>query len=927
MSFPSSTRPGLFSPADFVVRSARLKNVSYKENDSGDESLEDSPEIAQSEDSFVRKGRERSQSRDFDINQIAQASDSDDDSDESCDDAPSLSSLTSKRKKTKRELEQTTPLSKRAKLSNAPFSPLNRTKPVNSPPVIKQEEGSQARQAPKTYVLQEISPDATLLSEEMIVCSIDDDGVPHFSTKLNPKASYWVRRDWDKPAPNAHELFPLQELGHSGSVIKALQDPKDSRYCRPGIKVKNVIMSPETEENYKTLLRHKGKDYTQSAIDRKKAALKERLQAVIDRNASEQRSYDTHDVVLNGKQEYGLKATEDIPSNSKQVDKQDWAYKGFFYDSANKAEAERYLFQQYGARFEEYVEEIKWTDPLTGDKRKSYIAALGSGGHMHNANTVLKKKGGLDGYLDYDLPKINLAFEHFTVVYELPDEKTVAYPHVDQAPIPNQTIRAGDGLFVCYAADFLNMLRKKMANPQQEKKVYIKKEVVSDDEDFSSRLQSRPDKQDNYNPFSLSEKTGSHNYSHGKSSSDSPLSSAKQSDSGKTPARQSETNATKHLDPLAKSLKAQLPSLTSDWESVSGKQNALAAAQTRIDHPDWSQDKIVEALRAKGMKCSQTSLSRWGISPLSTPTQALLEEATSLKEKLPSLSAKWLSTVHREKANTAARLRLENPDWSQPEIVLALKKKGFDVAQQTLSKWGIPSKLLLEADQQESLELKKKLPYLTNFWVNSRQRKEANAAARLHLKYPSWTAGKISRELEKQQMEVSLPTLNAWGIALSKTVATDDLEESIQLKQKLTHLTAYWDNTNQRKEANLAARMHLKNPSWTASRIQTELKQKHQIAIPLPTLTAWGISSTRHLSEEDLQEAEALKKELPHLTSIWTNARQRKEANAAAKIHLRHPDWLPTQIIRELQKQGIKLAPTTLLSWGISPKLAASFST
>ena len=146
------------------------------------------------------------------------------------------------------------------------------------------------------------------------------------------------------------------------------------------------------------------------------------------------------------------------------------------------------------------------------------------------------------------------------------------------------------------------------------------------------------------------------------------------------------------------------------------------------------------------------------------------------------------------------------------------------------------------------------------------------------------------------------------------------------LKKKLPHLTPSWDNSNQRREANIAAQIHLTHPSWTAAQILTELRQDHQINIPLPTITAWGISSTRAISQEDLQEADKLRKELPHLTDFWKNARQRKEANMAAKIHLQHPDWLPTHIIREMNKQGGKIAVTTLLSWGISPKQAAKFS-
>lgn len=921
MPLSSSPKPSIFTGSDLVVRSARLKEVSYKEeSDSEDDLWRLNPEPDDGQDRFVRQAVRTSGDQRVDDYQVDASAESSEDSDYFSRQSPASSVLSGQKRKrfdqdTKQAARQSGGLKKSLK------SP-KRLKQTDTPqPVIKQEAGQPVKKPTKTYVLEELSPDTTLLSEEIVVCTIDDDGVPSFSSEMKPGSTYLLRRNWDQPAENAHEVSSLQDFGSPGHVIKPLRDPRNPEYFMPGIRVKSVTMSSGTRHNYETLL----KNQSDAAIATKESALRERLQNLVERSASDKRSYDTHTVTLDGQTQYGLYAREDIPVDIREVAKQDWSYKGFFYDDSNKEEAESYLLGRYGPRFQEYVREIpKWKNPLTGERKNCYIAALGSGGHMHNANTVLKKKEGLGGYLDYDLSKINLAFEDYSVVYELPNGQTVAYPHVEQAPLPDKKIRAGDELCINYGPGFLDMLRKKIHSQEKGKEIYIKQEEVSDDERGLSSLPdtTRADWDKRPNPFALPNRRQVPGVR-----SNSLLSTASSLSSFNDPDLEdalslSGSERASGLSTRARLLKAQLPSLTKDWENVSGKEKALAAAQMRIDHPDWSQGKIVQKLKEQDIITSQNSLSRWGISPKPSASKDLWNEARMLQEKLPSLTPKWSSTVHREKANTAARLRLEHPDWDLPEIVKEMAKRKFDITQQSLSRWGIPSKRLTDDTVVETAKLKAQLPYLTDLWVNARQRKEANAAARLHLQHPDWTSVRIQEELQVQNLHVTDQAVRSWGIVPTRLVTQDDADEAALLKEKLPHLKPYWVNAKRRKEANAAARLHLQHPDWTSARIRDELN-KQKMDVTIPTLVSWGITATKNVDSNLLEEIPVLKQQLPHLTSFWMNAHQREKANAAAKLHLKHPDWLPTQIIRELKKEGITIAPTTLLSWGISPRHAS----
>lgn len=924
MPLSPSPKSSIFTSSDFVVRSARLKEVSYKEeSDSDDDLWQLNPEPADAQDRFVRQKAKASGEQSMDNYQVNASSDSSEDSDYFSKHSPASSDLSGKKRKRSSQNTQhfLSPPDEPALFKKSLNSPKRLKQAASPEPVIKQEAEQPAKKPIKTYILEELNPDAFLLSEEVAVCTIDDNGAPSFSTALKPGSTYLVRRNWDQPAENAHEISPLQDFKRPGYVIKALQDPQNPGFFMPGIRIKSVTMSPDTRHNHAVLL----KNQSEAAIATKESAIQERLQAMVDRSASDKRSYDTHPVTLNGQKQYGLCAREDISTDIRKVAKQDWSYKGFFYDESNQEEAENYLLQRYGPRFQEYVREIpKWKNPLTGERKTCYLAALGSGGHMHNSNTVLKKKEGLDGYLDYDLPKINLAFEDYTVVYELPNGQTVAYPHVEQAPMPDKKIKAGDELCVNYGPGFLNMLRKKIDSAEKGKEVYIKQEAVSDDEYGLSGLSetTTPVRNKRFNPFaSPDHRQLPKARSNSLSSTASSLSSFQDSDFDDA-IPLSEAEKTSGLSARAKSLKAQLPSLTKDWENVSDKENALAAAQMRIDHPDWSQGKIVQKLKEQDIITSQNSLSRWGISPKPSVSQEQWDEARMLKEQLPSLTPKWLSTIHREKANTAARIRLEHPDWNQPEIVAELQRKGFNIGQQSLSKWGIQSKRLTDDTIATTARLKEQLPYLTNLWINARQRKEANVAAEIHLQHPDWTSARIQEELQAQNLHVTDQTLRSWGIAPISLVSQDDMDQAALLKEKLPHLKPYWVNAKRRKEANAAAELHLQHPDWTSARIRAELK-KQQMDVTIPTLVSWGISATRNVDSKLLEEVPVLKQQLPHLTSFWMNAHQREKANAAAKLHLKHPDWIPAQLTKELKKQGITIAPTTLQSWGISPRHAA----
>lgn len=830
--FPSSAS----SPHE--IRGTRLKPINYRDTDSIESSRSITPEAAL-RDEFIRGSSTRKSPHSEDSDVYMASSSDEGENDEEAEHAPfrQAASILPKRPQTPHGASP----SEDSSDSDIPLSRIRRKQPSGAVPPSKKmkaslpvltskAQGNPSRQASDMYFPEDS----------------DCDG--------------YSRHKPEEPTIDTHNRFDLRDPAQIEHVIPELAWPEDPRYCIPGTLVEGVYMSSGTESNYRQLLRGLGRDRTKTVIKQKEDTIKARQQDVLERRASPKRSYKVGPITLFNKPQNALYATEDIPTGIENIDevtKQDWAYKGAFYTQAS--EAEKQLRQKLGPEYQHHLYKVQWYHPFEKKIKVSYISAKNSGGYAHNANAALKKADRLDSYLDYNHKLTNLMFETYVIVYRLPDGRRLAFPHVEQPPIPGVQIRQGDELCVDYGPDFLAQMREELRSPA-EKSITRREHPGDAGQPIDEIAEADQPKASRVNPF------------------------------------------TKALSDTASARSEDEISLY-QWSEVD---DSAESDSTGSFKEEWPRGRAL--LRHGPARHRELSIE-------SRDLRNQYYEKTS-----KWLTSAWENSKERTKARMTVQTALEHPDWYQREIVAELEKQGLKVAQMTISKWGIGNYgNAHEKLQQEAKELLRQYPLLSQRWINSRERHEAHAAARMAIEHPRWPSERIVQELNAKGIRVTLHQMYDWGIyEKNSPVLRQEAEELFSqiLKETGKELTERWRDAKSRIAANEAVKIFLSNPKQSQDKIVAELK-KQDIHLVKSTLATWGVNSSNN-SNELRVEAKQLKEKMPFLTDKWLNSRRRAEANEAARIfHESSGKISNQQIIRTLKKQGKTVSASALVQWGI----------
>lgn len=232
-------------------------------------------------------------------------------------------------------------------------------------------------------------------------------------------------------------------------------------------------------------------------------------------------------------------------------------------------------------------------------------------------------------------------------------------------------------------------------------------------------------------------------------------------------------NAYEELQQEAKELLQQYPLLSQKWIVSRQRHEAHAAARMAIEHPRWSPGKIVQELNEKGISVTLQQMYDWHIYEKNSPVlrqEALELYEQTLRETGKELTERWRDAKSRIAANEAVKIFLSNPKQSQEKIVAQLKKQDIHLVKSTLGTWGINCSNNSDELMAEANQLKEKMPFLTDQWLNSRRRAEANEAARIfHENNGKISNQQIIRALKKQGKAVSARALVLWGIHSRQT--------------------------------------------------------------------------------------------------------------------------------------------------------------
>lgn len=871
--------------SSYVIRSARLKQPAKYKEDSSDESVQAEASDPESQDKFVRTSIAQEPVTSHDSDEYMGSSDKEDDGDDEADTIPKAAYSVKPRrrrpvipsstessdkeepaiKEEEDDEEDTIPVGVRSRGVKKRYIISSSSESKDSTdsdiPILRRQRKQQTDTQPplKKMKAPVKTSESKSLGDSRFKRSESDDSdigplIPSIESmdtaSLQPGT---FRADPNAPADDYHLLFSLRDPNNIEHVIPELADPKNPRYPMPGIQVEGVYMATDTQYNYERLFNYLGRDAIKTIIKRKEDTLQSRQQSILDGTASSKRSFKDGPTVLFNKPQKALYATEDIPTDHRhiaEVFQQDWAYKGAFYIPGSNAEKQ--LSRKLGPTFDQYIREVKWFDPFEKKTKKAHICALNSGGYMHNANAALKEEVRLDSYLDYDSKRTNLMFEDYLIVYRLPDGRKLAFPHVEQPPMPGKRIRKGDELCVNYGPKTLAAIREEYTALSKRKDVVVKGEHSIDSEDEDEKLQKSK-----RNPFKQAASVACSTDNDESEWEEPTESDASSDDSSMYSSRgrsrsTSEFNRERELSIESRDLEKQYFEktskwLTATWENSEEREKARATVRLAIKYPDLRQIDLSFKLAKRDLSVAQTTISSWGIGHrgnLNNPE--LQKETEELLEAYPDLSQRWINTRQRHQANAAARVAIAHQRWPAEKIIEALRQDGIHVTAQQLHDWGISEKnspeLKQEAKDLYDQILARTNKALTERWRNTAHRIKANAAAKIFLHRPHWSQDRIVKALKKQKIDLVKSTLATWGIS-SWESSEGLMEEARRLKAEMPFLTDKWVNSRRRAEANTAAQFFKTHPSWSAARIATALKRQYGIKVSPSALIQWGIHS------------------------------------------------------------------------------------